>query len=565
MTGCTLVQQLPLWCVAAVLCWATLSADMKPVSAAMAGLEAIEVQDPFGWVTLLPDGRLMTWWTEDTASGEGGGEETGSVQLAFARYSADNGHTWSEPELLFEFPPSEGKCQYLCGRKGITLCDAQGAIHLFGFYSCYWSWEEFKGKSSPWHVMSADDGRTWTPVEIVDFGHAYGSLQSAIELSRGRLIIPIWFASETKRGRWSTIASISDDGGQTWRSAHQEVPECGVDLDEAVGCQLTDGRVWLLFRTDQGYLYQAFSSDDGETWTEPEPTQFVSPSAPASVLRLRDGRIVVIWNNSLKPKHVFNRLVLAAAISSDEGKTWRGYREIARTDGAEGPDGWVCYPGMTQAADGAIVVSFKANKSVRHATVRLQPDWLTQTAFHEDFSAGLDNWITMRTEGAVLVPHPDEQDRQVLTLRKPNPEVAAGASLNFPFGTKGQLTMRLKMEPGFQGARLCLTDHFTWPHYCEEGRFAIDLWSSGEIAEPVGGGEVVATGIRLEAGKWHTLSFAWDCKKRTCALTLDSEHVTDLSQLSAGVGVCYLRLWSAAEQTDEAGLLVDSVNVSVEP
>jgi len=33
-----------------------------------------------------------------------------------------------------------------------------------------------------------------------------------------------------------------------------------------------------------------------------------------------------------------------------------------------------------------------------------------------------------------------------------------------------------------------------------------------------------------------------------------------LSQLGKGVGVCYLRLWAAAEKTDEAGMLIESVD-----
>jgi len=52
---------------------------------------------------------------------------------------------------------------------------------------------------------------------------------------------------------------------------------------------------------------------------------------------------------------------------------------------------------------------------------------------------------------------------------------------------------------------------------------------------------------------------AWDCAKGTCSLTVDGEQVADIAQLSQVVGICYLRLLSAAEKTDRAGLVVDSV------
>jgi len=161
----------------------------------------------------------------------------------------------------------------------------------------------------------------------------------------------------------------------------------------------------------------------------------------------------------------------------------------------------------------------------------------------------------------------------VLRLRKPNPEVAAGASLNFPFGQNGHLTIKLLLQPGFQGARICLTDHFTWPHYAEDGRFGISIGADGQISVGTGEGaagekkesqcEFTPTDVTLETRKWYTLGFAWDCENETGRLTVDGKPVAELPQLSPAPGVCYLRLWSAAEQTDRAGLVADEVSVNV--
>ena len=545
-------------CVLAALCIFVPSAGAAEASAALEGAKRIEVQGDFGgWVTALPDGRLMTWWTEDKP---GSKSAKGSVQQAWARYSTDKGATWSGPQLLLEFPRSTGKSRYTRDARGGVLCDKDGGLHLIGLHWSDWSWEKFAGRSAVFHVKSNDGGKRWSNVQILRSPYRYSGMHMPLCLRSGRIIVPIWHAFDDRRA-WGCICAISDDRGETWRTTGQ----MGAGLeDEQSGVELKDGRVWMLFRANHGHLLEAFSKDGGETWVDIRPSRFVAPASPPALLRLKDGRIIVIWNNSLKPKHVFNRLVLAAAISSDDGKTWRGYREIARTSGVPGPKGWVCYPYITQTKDGTVIVTygtagFKAN------LLRLDPDWLMQTIFREGFSRGLANWNTMRTKGVSLVAHPTRGNGKVLALRKPDANTAAGASLNFPFGAEGALRIRLRLEPGFQGVRICLTDHFTWPFYAEDGRFGIRVWANGQIVEPVGAGEIAQTGSTLKAGKWHTLRFAWDCKRRTCALSVDAQHVADLSQRSRAAGICYLRLWSSALQTDQAGLLVDSVGVSVKP
>ncbi len=567
-------QEVLCCCATVVLCVALLLTGSGQVSGAMDGVEAIQVEGRLGWIIRLPDGRLMSWWT---SGGTESGEDAESVEKAFARYSSDDGYTWSEPEVLFEFPKSEGS--YI----GDTiLVDRDGAIHLFGlhFFGSYGLWV-----SPVWHVMSSDGGKTWTAPQDVPFGHEYcGCMNHVIQLSSGRIVLPIGYKSSRPHGWFDLTFALSDDGGKTWRPSREEPSLDHVSIDEGVGVELKDGRLWMLLRTGhQGCMYEAFSPD-GETWTKAQPTRFVAPSAPAGAVRLRDGRIVIAWTNSLYARA--NRLVLAAAISDDEGKTWQGYREIARTRAATGRP-WACYPWLTETTDGHILMTYhgepkapigKEGKNIN--MVRFDPDWLTETTFRDDFSEGLANWFTLRTEGATVVAHPNAPERQKMRLRKPNADVAAGGSLNFPFGAQGELTMKLLLQPGFQGARICLTDYLTWPHYAEDGRFGISIAADGQISVGTGEGAVpigdeiekqhskcdfTPTDVVLEAGKWHTVGFAWDSSKGTCRLTVNHQHIADLPQLSEAPGVCYLRLLSTAERTDRAGLALDSVSVTVKP
>ena len=527
--------------------------------AAFEGIERIEPKgDIEGWVSALLDGRLMTWWTVDKP---GSKSDKGSVQVALARFSTDGGKTWKDPRTLFEFPPSEGNARYTRDARGGVVIDKKGGLHIFPLYWRDWSWEKFKGNSSVCHVMSDDNGKTWSDVQTLPSEYKYSGTHVPLCLSSGRIIVPIWHAFDDKRD-WGSFCAISDDRGKTWRTTGQMGPGL---KDEQTGVELGDGRVWMLFRKyDGGRILETFSSDGGETWHDTRQSRFVAPASPPAALRLNDGRTIVVWNNSLKPKHVLNRLVLAAAISPDEGKTWHGYREIARTNGVAGHEGLVVYPFIAQTKDGTVIVTYQTQAFKEAFLIRLDPEWLMQTEFGEDFSGGLDNWTTFRTEGVTTVDHPTVKGRKAMSMRKPNPQTPSGASLNFPFGASGRISIRLRPEPGFGGARICLTDHFTWPSYAEAGRFGVQVQADGQIVEAVSD-KISKTGAKLEHGKWYTLGFDWDCKNRTCVLTVDGKRVADLAQLTEAVGVCYLRLWLSAEKTDETGLLVESVEVSATP
>ncbi len=364
-------------------------------------------------VVALPDGRLMRVWMEDKP----GAEEEGRVRQAMVRYSSDEGRTWTDTQVLFEFPPSEGQCQYNMHRNGQILVDTDGAWHIFGLYYCS------SAEASPFHVMSADQGKSWSELQFLPLGYPYGghSNHCALQLSTGRIVVPIWHSSVEKPRPviWENISCISDDGGKTWRRAKEHIGEDIVaNIDETTVVELSDGRIWGLCRNETGHQYEAYSDDGGETWYGVQPSRFVSPFAPAALKRLGDGRIIVAWNNSLKPQHVLNRLVVAAAISDDDGQTWRGYREIARTTG--GPDrGTVTYPSITQSPDGTVFVTYDADPRGANI-VKLDPDWLEESSFYEDFSEGLDNWITFKTKGIELVDHPVATGERVMALRKPS-------------------------------------------------------------------------------------------------------------------------------------------------
>ena len=147
---------------------------------------------------------------------------------------------------------------------------------------------------------------------------------------------------------------VSDDQGKTWRRNQSILKGEGPDraritLQEPGVIELLDGRLMMWSRTDDGSQYLSWSKDQGETWSEPQPSQIQSPRSPASMERI-PGRqeLLMVWNNhanitdSLKNR----RTPFHVAISKDEGKSW-STRLVLEDDS----NGWYCYTAIEFVGD----------------------------------------------------------------------------------------------------------------------------------------------------------------------------------------------------------------------
>jgi hypothetical protein len=502
---------------------------------------------------LLADGRLMIWRV--------GGPK--GKQKAMARFSADHGRTWGDVRTLFSFPGDQGEFM-----AGSVLVSRSGAIHLFGLDYYSWAGQNARErcKSLLFHARSADNAKTWSAVAKVPFGAAYtGWSNNAVQLRSGRILAPVSLLSNRPTGIWVSVAPYSDDDGLTWHAPVGQVAfntgatsEDESGAAEPVAVELKDGRVWLLPRSQDGFQWEAFSSDGGLHWTEPRHTRFVSNNSAMAPLRLSDGRLVLLWNNcSDGPVRTFaERAVLAAAISADDGRTWAGYREVARVTAPA----CVGYPSAAEAGDGRFVV-FCGDDYL----VKADPDWLTRTSFAEDFSQGIGRWSTLGAEGVGVVADPDGGSGKALRLRKPRASAAAGACLNFPFGARGELTAALRIERGFQGAQVSVEDCYSLPGIGREGCFPLRISAQGRIEIIGSRGSWRATPGELRPGKWHRLRLSWNCRQAQATLLLDDAEIAVIEQYVHAPGIAYLRLRSTAAAADPAGMYVRAVNVAVKP
>jgi len=526
-------------------------------------------------LVLLPDGALMGIYLQTA----GGGQEVD------ARYSKDDGATWSEPVTLLKLPSGMG---VWAGQE--ALVDHSGEVQLFllndASTGVLHSGEARRPKPAQmrkrhldiWHTKSVDGTKSWQPLKRIWEGYT-GSLNSVIQLRGGRIVLPFsyltprtWgdrgggFDDFTFMGHYDSTVLYSDDEGNTWHlsPSHLEVPVPDIvsayGAIEPVVLQLKDGRAWMLIRTQMGRFYESFSSD-GINWSVPLPTSIISSDSPAGLLRLKDGRILLLWNDCQRYPYAHGgRQVLQGAVSSDEGRIWHGYREVVRDPLRSQPppangDFGTAYPFPTLTKDGKVLLHTGQGKG-RNFLVFLDPRWLDETRQVSDFSKGLNNWSVFGTRGVGLVPDPGKPGAKVLSLCKADANWPAGAVWNFPNGKEGRLRLRIMVKSGFKGVLMCLTDQFS-PPFDAEDRF-YNLFNLR-----IGPGGQLPNGTKIALDRWHNLELRWDCKERNCQVIVDGRQLEMIPLLRETSGVCYLRLRSIARGKDDRGILVESVSAEV--
>lgn len=507
----------------------------------------------------------------------------GELCLVEKALSSDGGRTWTEPEALLRLSDEPEKW-------GLpeALADAEGSVHLFflkyreGNPYDHEAGEADKVKAKElsqqtcidiWHSKSCGPPGEFTPPRCIWRGYT-GALNSVVQLRSGRIVLPFSYSVDEhwrNRGRarhdfsyWGYFRSTvlySDDHGANWHQSpvalRVPVPDItyAYGAAEPVAVELSDGRVWMLIRTQMGRFYESFS-EDGIAWTEPRPTRLISSDSPAGLACLPDGRIVLLWNACLRFPYAYGgRHVLHGAITADDGRTWRGFREVYRDPrNAQPPppsgDHGTAYPFPAATPDGQIIF-FSGQGEGRRALIRLDPDWLDETEQCDDFSDGLEGWSVFGTSGIRLEAHPETAGRTVLRVADSDGPMPGAAVRNFPMAQRGTLSLRLQVPRGSAGLMAILTDHFSVPFDPED-----ELHSLFNLRGPAAG-QVNA----LPIDEWFSLELAWDCVTRECRVSVNGRELCALPQLRDSLGPCYLRLRALnSRQADPVGFLVERVH-----
>jgi predicted neuraminidase len=187
-----------------------------------------------------------------------------------------------------------------------------------------------------------------------------------LTLPSGRILLPLY-----SDGFNVSLVAITDDNGETWRVSK---PIMGLGPIQPTLVRRNDGTVVAYMRDsgpDPSRVIMATSSDDGETWTVARDTDIPNPGSSLEVIRLKDGRWVMIFNDTESGRHQ-----LALALSEDEGQTWPHKRYLEKASSPR--EGGFAYPSIIQAADGRLHATYTHSvsdgKSIKHVAV--DPEWI---------------------------------------------------------------------------------------------------------------------------------------------------------------------------------------------
>ncbi len=521
-------------------------------------------------LVLLPD-RSLVAFVRDPGPG------TSPVR---ARYSRDHGMTWGP---CMDTIPRAGAPVTLGPVMEATL-DARGELHVFMLNDRApdSAGEGDRGGSGTfqgrridvWYARSEAGRLRWTAPTCIWKGYT-GSLNAALTLRSGRMLLPFsyyvprtWAVrgegldAFTFLGMFVSAVLYSDDAGHTWKQSNDlavQTPDIthAYGACEPVAVERADGSVWMLIRTQLGRLYES-TSPDGAVWTRPAPTGIVSSDSPAGLVRLPDTRLVLVWNGCQRHPYAYGgRQVLHAALSRDEGRTWQGFREVARDPLRDQPpppqgDHGTAYPYPVVTAQGAVLIS-SGQGGGRVVLSRLDPAFLQATRQVSDFSGTAEDWSRFGTRGVMLCPHPDDSRRQILMIRKIDAAWPSCAVWNFPLGARGVLDMLLRAEPGSQGLSIGLTDHFSPPFDPEDSFHNLVEWR-------------LSTDRLLQPGPWFRFQMEWRVDgDRCCRVRFDGRQVARVCLRRLSAGANYLRIKSLAVTGETGGVMLASVAVKIRP
>ena len=325
----------------------------------------------------LNDGRIMFIYSHYYA---GEGHDNDPAHLV-ARFSSDGGLTWTPHDV--KVLENEGMMNVMSVSL-LRLASEEIAL----FYLRKNSVEDDR----PILRLSTDEAQSWSdPIEIIgdeEIGYYVVNNDRVIQLQNGRLIVPLALHN-TPEWKGSSpyghvLCYLSDDSGKTWRRSQTVLttPKTSegdrVQMQEPGVIELNDERLMMFIRTDAGSQYLSYSSDQGENWKLPIPSQIKSPRSPASIERIpKTGDLMLVWNNNYEPNHKGsgNRTPLNVAISRDEGKTWQN-KKVLESD----PIGWYCYTAIEFVGD-SVLLGHCAGKQATNGLALTQitlfnVDWL---------------------------------------------------------------------------------------------------------------------------------------------------------------------------------------------
>lgn len=309
------------------------------------------------------DGSVLAAWFG------GSGEGAADVAIWCARHTANG---WSKPTLLVREPD-------IAAWNPVLFHSGDGRL---------WLYYKFGPVAAGWtaaRLVSADDGQTWSAPEHLAAG-LLGPIRTKPFVGPHGLIVSgsstesyhswaVWIERSTDGGATFTrigpytvpAAEIRALAGSVLNGSDQEIGK--VDASETTGLiqptVISLGGQHLRFyargSSNIGRICIADSFDAGQTWSTPRALDLPNPNSGIDVVRLEDGRIVLVYNPTPE-----GRSPLALAVSQD-GINFHPFLTLENESGQE-----FSYPALIQLRTGDLAITYTWHrKRIRYASVPL--------------------------------------------------------------------------------------------------------------------------------------------------------------------------------------------------
>lgn len=270
---------------------------------------------------------------------------------------------WSIPKVIASDP-------FRSVGNGVVWQAPDGLVWLFYVVR----WGETWSTSRIQAKISRDNAGSWSESFVVSERQGMMVRGRPIVLASGEYLLPAYYETG-----YDPELVAPDSGGWflRWDSKLAQWVEAGRIHSrkgniQPAAVELTPGHLIAYCRrgggygpVTDGYIVRAESLDGGRTWSEGQDSQFPNPNAAVDLIKLRNGNLLLVFNNSMT-----DRDPLTVALSADRGRTWPWQRDLA-----VGPHDYA-YPVAIQTRDGKIHVVYTSEMRtvVNHAV--FDEEWI---------------------------------------------------------------------------------------------------------------------------------------------------------------------------------------------
>lgn len=262
-----------------------------------------------------------------------------------------------------------------------------------------WLYYKFGPSPGEWSAgrrFSDDEGKTWSAVEHLPAGLLGPIRVKPLILENGTILSG---SSVEAYQTWAAWIERSSDGGKTWAKLGPitvpeslDIPDAGVLQASAEKGPTSEGedsgpatkiyppakttigiiqpalvslgghhiRLYARSHTRAARVAVADSYDDGQTWTQAHYLALPNPNSGIDAVRLKDGRIVLIYNHSYN-----KRTPLNLAVSKD-GEQFQMFATLE-----DGP-GQYSYPAIIQDSRGDLDITYTwQRKTIKYVRLPL--------------------------------------------------------------------------------------------------------------------------------------------------------------------------------------------------